>query len=169
MNISNMTERLLRDAELEVPDYLKALAIASEKMPIFQRGVGYDAKGNKVTASDELYKNTQALNYMILEKLKKASEIEPWVIADNTNYNETLKTIVIENATTEGETTTFTGKSIYEKMTVLINGEEVKFKWISDTSFSVHQALDKEDSVQCILKDTEGTEIARSKAFKIVE
>lgn len=169
MNISNMTERLLRDAELEVPDYLKALAIASEKMPIFQRGVGYDAEGNEVTASDELYQNTQALNYMILEKLKNKSEIEPWVIADNAHYNEALKTIVMENATVEDETTTFTGKAFYEKMTVLINGEEVKFKWISDTSFSVHRALNEDDSVQCILKDTEGTEIARSKAFKIAD
>ena len=61
MNASFITSMILEEAQAEMPDYLKVLAIAREKMPLYFREFGYDSNGTKVEKDSPQFMNIKSL------------------------------------------------------------------------------------------------------------
>lgn len=167
MNMSYFTSYILREAGVDMPDYLKALTIAGENLPLYFRTHGVDINGKTIKTDDPLYVNTQALNYLIYTKLKSGEGLDGWAIpsADNKSYNKGITDIKTTLAVVDGSTTVLTGQCYYESMKVTVNGDEVSFKLISDTEIEVKKALKSGDKVEMTLSDTEGKVIAKSETF----
>lgn len=165
MNASYMTGLILEEAQADMPDYLKALSIAKEKMPLFFRGFGMDANGEKITADNPLYQNTQALYFSIYEKLKDGEGVDAWLIKDNATYNTSISEISIQNAKSEGGETTLTGANFYEGMVVKIGDETVTFKHISNSEIIIDKTVGPGSVIVCTLSDSEGKQLAKSNAY----
>ena len=169
MNMSYFTSTILKEAGADMPDYLKALSIAGENLPLFFRTHGVDINGRQVDAEDPLYTNTQALNYLIYTKLKNGENLDPWLVKteDNKMYNQGIDVIETKSAEVEGGQTVLTGENFYDTMKVSVNGKEVAFNHVNIHEIELKKVLVSGDTVSMTLSDTEGKVIAKSKAFQM--
>lgn len=165
MNASFITSKILEEAQVDMPDYLKVLAIAREKMPLYFRDFGYDSNGTKVEKDSPQFMNIKSLYVSIFDKLKDTDSLKPWLVENNTAYNKTITVINIDSAAAEGGTATLFGSNFYQSMKIMVGESEVAFKFISDTEIVVESPLASGDTVIAKLFDSEGKQIAESNAF----
>lgn len=165
MNASFITSLILEEAQVEMPDYLKVLAIAREKMPLYFREFGYDSNGTKVEKDSPQFMNIKSLYVSIFDKLKDTDSLKPWLVENNTAYNKTITVIDIESATPDGGTTTLKGNNFYQAMKLTVGESEVAFRFVSENEIIVESALASGDTVMAKLYDSEGKQIAESNAY----
>ena len=165
MNASFITSLILEEAQVEMPDYLKVLAIAREKMPLYFREFGYDSNGTKVEKDSPQFMNIKSLYVSIFDKLKDTESLKPWLVENNTAYNKTITVIDIESATADGGMTTLKGNNFYQAMKLTVGESEVAFRFVSENEIVVESALASGDTVMAKLYDSEGKQIAESNAY----
>jgi phosphoglycerol transferase MdoB-like AlkP superfamily enzyme len=165
MNASFITSLILEEAQVEMPDYLKVLAIAREKMPLYFREFGYDSNGTKVEKDSPQFMNIKSLYVSIFDKLKDTDSLKPWLVENNTAYNKTITVIDIESATTDGGSTTLKGNNFYQAMKLTVGESEVAYRFVSENEIVVESALASGDTVMAKLYDSEGKQIAESNAY----
>ncbi len=165
MNASFVTSLILEEAQVEMPDYLKVLAIAREKMPLYFREFGYDSNGTKVEKDSPQFMNIKSLYVSIFDKLKDTDSLKPWLVENNTAYNKTITVIDIESATADGGTTTLKGNNFYQGMKLTVGESEAAFRFVSENEIIVESALASGDTVMAKLYDSEGKQIAESNAY----
>ena len=165
MNASFITSLILEEAQVEMPDYLKVLAIAREKMPLYFREFGYDSNGTKVEKDSPQFMNIKSLYVSIFDKLKDTDSLKPWLVENNTAYNKTITVIDIESATADGGSTTLKGNNFYQAMKLTVGESEVTFRFVSENEVIVESALASGDTVMAKLYDSEGKQIAESNAY----
>jgi len=165
MNASFVTGLILEEAQADMPDYLKVLAIAREKMPLYFREFGFDSNGTKVTKSSPQFMNIKSLYVSIFDKLKDADSLTPWLVTDNPTYNQSITVIGIETAEVEAGKTTLRGSNFYQGMKLTVGESEMAFTFVSGNEVVIEKALVSGDSVTAKLYDTEGKQIAESETF----
>ncbi len=165
MNASFITSLILEEAQVDMPDYLKVLAIAREKMPLYFREFGYDSNGTKVTKESPQFMNIKSLYVSIFDKLKDKDSLKPWLVENNKDYNKSITDINIESAATDSGTTTLFGSNFYQGMKVTVGDTDVAFTFVSETEIVVERALASGDSMMAKLFDSEGKQIAESNVF----
>lgn len=162
MNLSYIPSILLREAGVEMPDYMKVLYMLREDMPLYLRGHGYDAGGNEVTADMPLYKNTQALFFKLY---KTALEEESWKLKQNDAYNTSLTEIEIESCIALNGKLKVIGQKFYEGMKVSVKGMDKPFEFISSNEILVQGSAEVGDQIVIKLYDSEGSLLAESNTF----
>ena len=124
-----------------------------------------DASGEKITADNPIYQNTQALYFSIYEKLKDGEGIDEWLIKDNATYNTSISEIAIQSAKSEDGETILTGANFYEGMNVKVGDEAVTFKHMSSSEIILEKAVGPGSVIVCTLSDSEGKQLAKSNAY----
>jgi phosphoglycerol transferase MdoB-like AlkP superfamily enzyme len=165
MNASFITSKILEEAQVEMPDYLKVLAIAREKMPLYFREFGIDSNGTKVEKDSPQFMNIKSLYVAIFDKLKDTDSLKPWLVENNKAYNKSITEIEIKSATAESGTTNLIGNNFYQGMKLTVGDSEVAFRFVSETEIIVESALASGDTVMAKLFDSEGKQIAESNAY----
>ncbi|HAS74424.1 MAG TPA: hypothetical protein DCS67_09795 [Clostridiales bacterium UBA8960] len=162
MNLSYLTSILLREAEIEMPEYMKVLYMLRADMPLYLRGVGYDVNGHEITSDMPLYQNTQALFFKLYQNALKE---DAWKIIKNKDYNKAYTQIEITSAKEQGDQTVVRGNNLYESMTVFLNDKEVAFDFISTSEIQLATKVVKGDYIVIKLLDSKGKLLATSNKY----
>lgn len=165
MNASFLTSYLLKEAGLDMPDYLKALYVSRENMPLYFRSFGYDSKGNKLASDSAEFMNTKALYLSIYDDLKENKGTSDWMIDDFSDYNKALTEIQIKSANLENSQTLVEGTNFYESMIVMVNSEKVNFDLVDNTHIKVKKSLNSGDKIEIKIYDTEEKLLGGSNQF----
>ena len=165
MNASYLTSYLLKEAGLDMPDYLKALYMARESMPLYFRNFGYDVKGDKLSSDTAEFMNTKALYLSIYDDLKEGVGTSDWLIDDFVDYNKTLSEIQISSATVLTNQTDIMGNHFYEAMVVMVNGEKTSFEFVDDQHITLKKKLTSGDKIEMKLYDSEDKILGSAPVF----
>ncbi|GAB6107136.1 LTA synthase family protein [Fusibacter bizertensis] len=165
MNASYMTSYLLKEAGLDMPDYLKALYMSRESLPLYFRNFGYDVNGNKYTSDSAEFINAKALYLLIHDDLKKGKGVEDWLPDNLSDYNKALSGIQVSSAEVSGDETKLEGVNFYESMVVTVNGEKVDFALVDSTHITIKKNLSSGNKIEMKLYDTEQKLLGSSTLF----
>ncbi len=167
MNASFMTSFILNKAALDMPDYLKALYMAREDMPLYFRTFGYDTNGNKLTQESSAFINMKSLYLSIFNTLSKGEGIDQWVIKDNSDFNKTLSEINITKVEASESQTQIYGGPFYEGMAIGVNNEKIDFDLKEDGTLQIKRGLKQGDQISIQLLDTDGKVLAELKSYEV--
>lgn len=166
MNLSYIPSILLREAGVEMPDYMKVSYMLREDMPLYLRGHGFDVSGGEITSDMPLFQNTQALFYKLYQT---ALDEDAWKVKRNNDFNKTLTEITIKASTVSGDETTVMGENFYESMKVYVKGNEMPFSFVSSNEIRLMGALSVGDEIGMKLFDSKGSLLAQSKKIYSVK
>lgn len=159
MNLSYIPSILLREARVEMPDYMKVLYMLREDMPLYLRGHGFDSSGKEIASDMPLFQNTQALFFKLYQT---ARDEDVWKVKRNNDFNKTLTEISITACTVSDNVTTVRGKNFYEGMKVYVKGAETPFSFVSSNEITLAGTVGVGDEIVMKLFDSKGSLLAQS-------
>ncbi len=170
INASYMPALILEKLGLEMPNYMKEVAVLGREMPLLLRTYGVDANGETVNTKSEAYQMALArysLLYKNLRDTRYDSNYKAWIDSKNAHYNEELNQILIEKAEIEPEQTVIKGSNFYEGMTLYVNNASVEFKYVDSGEVEVSTSLRPNDTLKFELLTDDGNIITKSNVYKV--
>jgi len=170
MNASFLTPKILEWANVAVPDYLKAVAMMSERTPIMTHRYVIDAENQKNDFENYAYLLSRAEYEQIKKHLLDSDglfDTDKWLITDNVDYNAALQSMTISETETSSEGTAIKGGAFVPEVTVLVNDTPVTCDYVDSKEIVIEEALDSKDTVQVIVSGPQGKLLTSSNIYKI--
>jgi len=170
MNASFLTTKILEWADADIPNYLKAVEMISERMPIMTHGYAIDSEDNKVDVDNYAYQLSMAEYLEIKTQLLDVDGLlntDKWLVYDNSVYNTGLQSMTISETRKSSDGTGIEGGAFVPEMTVLVNDESVSFNFVDSNEVTITQVLEHEDTVQVIVSDPKGDVVTASNIYKM--
>ena len=169
MNASYLTPKIIEWSGAEIPDYLKAVSMLSDRLPVLMRTYALDINGDKILKDSEQYQKNRAIYAQIYQDLKVGNttlnEAE-WTIAENVSYNKDISDMVISSVEVDQNQMLLRGSDFKEDMILLINHEAHDYNFISEDEVAVDAKLETEAELQFVIKDTAGETTSVSNIYK---
>ncbi len=163
---------LLDKYKLDMPDYYRNL-LGISKSTDFVNPVFLEYDGRYYYSDSETYKAiSDPLIYiqkdiMYGEKLYE-KDSPKWLIANNSDYNKDLRTIIIENVYEKDEHLVVSGENIYSKGILTINGKAIDFTYKDGELWIPLNTLPDKTSLELKMElfDTYEESLAKSNTFE---